>query len=332
MKKDSDIYSLDDIPGIGPIAKDRLINEGVLTKRHMLVTGYIEISDICGLDRKKSAIAINFCRDVVRKEEKLAKEDQTAAELLEYRKGIEWLTTGSTALDELLDGGLECGAITEFAGRYRSGKTQLGHTVAVRVQMDKLAGGLSQDSKHVARCLYIDTEDTCRPERFVDIAKAYKMDPEVVLQNIIVQKPKDSAHQTMIIRNTTHIMKEMNIRLIIIDSGTALFRAEMIGMGNLGRKMQEMNRMIHELKTIAEIHKAAVVFNNQVYDSPDPYNPGMKAYGGNIVGHGMTYRISLTRKSKVWIARNEDSPMHAVEDAEFMVTEAGITDVKKKKK
>lgn len=332
MKKESDIYSLDDIPGIGPIGKERLINEGVLTKRHMLVLGHIEIAEITGMDRDKAALSVSFCRQVVQKEEKLQKTEMTAAELLEYRKNIEWLTTGSKALDELLDGGIECGSMTEFAGKYRSGKTQLGHTLAVRVQLDKLAGGLSQDSKRKATCLYMDTENTFRPERIVSIAKFYKMDVDSVLQNIIVQKPKDSAHQMLMIRTLPHLMKELNVRLIILDSGTDLFRAEYIGRGNLARRQQLMNKMIHELKTIGEIHKAGVVFMNQVYGSPDEYGPRESAVGGNIVGHGMTYRISLTKKSKVWVARNEDSPMHAIEDAEFMVTEGGITDVKTKKK
>ena len=51
------------------------------------------------------------------------------------------ITTGSNNLDELLKGGLECGAITEVAGEFRSGKTQLAHTAAVTCQLAVDSGG-----------------------------------------------------------------------------------------------------------------------------------------------------------------------------------------------
>lgn len=45
------------------------------------------------------------------------------------------LTTGSKELDKLLGGGIETGSITEIFGEFRTGKTQLCHTLAVTCQV-----------------------------------------------------------------------------------------------------------------------------------------------------------------------------------------------------
>ena len=51
------------------------------------------------------------------------------------RRNIFRLTTGSTELDKMLGGGIESMAITEAFGEFRTGKTQLSHTLCVTTQM-----------------------------------------------------------------------------------------------------------------------------------------------------------------------------------------------------
>ena len=50
--------------------------------------------------------------------------------------------------------------------------------------------------------MYIDTENTFRPERIVSIAMARNLDPDKALENIIVAKAYNSAHQELIVEQT----------------------------------------------------------------------------------------------------------------------------------
>lgn len=59
----------------------------------------------------------------------------TGSDALLKRKSVIRITTGSQALDELLGGGIETSAITEAFGEFRSGKTQLAHTLCVSTQL-----------------------------------------------------------------------------------------------------------------------------------------------------------------------------------------------------
>lgn len=62
----------------------------------------------------------------------------TATEFHQKRSELIQLTTGSRELDRLLAGGIETGSITEIFGEFRTGKTQLCHTLAVTCQVRQL--------------------------------------------------------------------------------------------------------------------------------------------------------------------------------------------------
>lgn len=87
----------------------------------------------------------------------------TATNLHQRRAEIIQLSTGSRELDKLLGGGIETGSITEVFGEFRTGKTQLCHTLAVTCQLPVSQGGGE------GKCLYIDTEGTFRPERLLAV-------------------------------------------------------------------------------------------------------------------------------------------------------------------
>jgi DNA repair protein RAD51 len=59
----------------------------------------------------------------------------TAAEYHKQRQDIIQITTGSAELDKLLGGGMETGSITEIFGEFRTGKTQICHTLCVTCQV-----------------------------------------------------------------------------------------------------------------------------------------------------------------------------------------------------
>jgi DNA repair protein RAD51 len=80
----------------------------------------------------------------------------TATEMHQRRSELISITTGSKQLDTLLAGGVETGSITELFGEFRTGKSQLCHTLAVTCQLPFDMGGGE------GKCLFIDTEGTFR--------------------------------------------------------------------------------------------------------------------------------------------------------------------------
>jgi meiotic recombination protein DMC1 len=64
-------------------------------------------------------------------------------------------------------------------GEFRTGKTQLAHTLSVTAQLPLSCGGGN------GKVAYIDTEGTFRPERIKSIAQRFELDESAVLDNII---------------------------------------------------------------------------------------------------------------------------------------------------
>ncbi|MEM4725489.1 MAG: DNA repair and recombination protein RadA, partial [Nitrososphaerales archaeon] len=185
--------SLDTLDGIGPVTKQKLENAGIYTVLDLAIRGPSEIAEAIGVDLKKAIEFNSSARLRLMELGLLEKEFIPASEIYKKRQNIERITTGSKNLDELLDGGIETQAVTEFYGEFGSGKTQLCHTLCVTVQLSRDKGGLE------AGAIYIDTENTFRPERVFQIAEARGLEPLKTLDNIIVAKAYNSSHQELIV-------------------------------------------------------------------------------------------------------------------------------------
>ena len=179
------------------------------------------------------------------------------------------------------------------------------------------------------KCAFIDTEGTFRPQRIKQIAEAMQLNPEKVLKNIFVARAFNSDHQILLLEKISEMIKAGEpIKLLIIDSLTAHFRAEFAGRGQLADRQQKLNRYMHDLMKLAETHNLAVYVTNQVMANPaqmfgDPTSP----IGGHIVGHASTYRLYLRRgKQGSRVAKLIDSPNLPDNEAIYFVTDAGVVD------
>lgn len=143
------------------------------------------------------------------------------------REKIRRITTGSKNLDTLLQGGIESMSITEVFGEFRTGKTQLSHTLCVTAQMSSEVGGGQ------GKVAYIDTENTFRPERIKSIAERYNMDPAETLDNIIVARAYTVDHLNQLLMFAAAKMYEEEYALLIVDSIMAPFRVDFSGRGEL---------------------------------------------------------------------------------------------------
>jgi len=309
---------LEDLEGVGRITAQKLRAAGYYSVKDLAFASAHELAIILGSEERAMAI-IRAAQKLVSKGEEFI----TAKELFEKRKNLEYISTGVKSLDDLLEGGIEVGSLTELIGEFGAGKTQICHQLSVMVQLPKEKGGLS------ARALYIDTEGTFRPERIIQIARAKGLEPEKALENIIYARAYNSDHQMLLVDEAKKYIEKNNIRLIIVDSLINHFRSEYPGRENLASRQQKLNRHISQLHKLASLYNLAVVVTNQVMAAPDIFfgNP-LRPAGGNIMAHGFTYRIWL-RKAKEGkrIARIIDSPKHAEKEAAFAISEEGVTDV-----
>ncbi|HKZ24013.1 MAG TPA: DNA repair and recombination protein RadA [Thermoplasmata archaeon] len=309
--------AIEELPGVGPATAEKLREAGFADLMALAVASPQMVADAAELGSNVAQKIIIAAREAVD-----IGGFETGDVILERRKSVAKLATSSKALDELLGGGLETQAITECYGEFGSGKSQLAHQLAVNVTRPEEDGGLGGDT------VWIDTEQTFRPERIRQMAEALDLDADEILKHIHVARAFNSHHQMLLVEKANDLTKDFRIRLIVIDSLTAHFRAEYIGRGVLAERQQLLNKHIHELMRFGDIHNAAIYVTNQVHAKPDAFfGDPTRPVGGHIVGHSATFRVYL-RKSKGGkrIARLIDSPNLPEAEAVFSVSEDGIRD------
>jgi len=311
------VYDLKDLPGVGDTTVKKLKDAGIVSIRTLALYPITKLMDEAGIGEKTAQKIIKAAQDI----EKMG--FKSADIIWEKRKQLNRLTTNSSTLDEILVGGIEPGSVTEFYGEYRTGKTQIAHQLCVNVQLPYEEGGLEGNA------LYIDTEATFRPERIIQMAEAKDLDYNKTLQNIIVGRAYNSDHQVLLIQEANKIIKEKNVKLVIVDSIIGHFRSEYVGRGTLANRQQVLNGHIHDLLRLTEIFdELAVIFTNQVSSKPDVFygNPTV-ATGGHILAHGATIRVYLRKgKGEQRVAKIIDAPHLAEAEAVFSITEDGIKD------
>lgn len=314
---DEEQATIEDLPGVGPATAEKLREAGFEELLAIAVMSPNELAEQAELGEAVSAKIIQGAK-------KMANIGGfiSGNKLLERRREVQKLTSGSGALDELLGGGFETQAIVEVYGEFGSGKTQIGHQLAVNTMLPLEQGGFDGE------VFYIDTEDTFRPERIAQMCEGVGLNPEAVLDRIHVARAYNSAHQMLLVDEIKKLSKNIDVKLIIVDSLTSHFRAEYVGRGMLAPRQQKLNRHLKELKQLSDVHNALVLVTNQVMSKPDSlWGDPTKAIGGHIVGHASTFRLYL-RKSKGGrrIARLVDSPNLPEGEAVFTVTAEGLRD------
>jgi len=308
---------VEDIPGVGPATAEKLKELGfhtveslaTATVREIVPAGIGEKQAVRIISEARNSIALTFVR---------------ADELMRMKENVLRLGTGSKALNELIGGGLESQTITEFYGEYGVGKSILCHQLAVNVQLPPGQGGLDGSA------LYLDTEQTFRPEWIIRMANALGLDPEKTAQRIIYSEAYNSDHQMLLLEKADQVIKENNVRLIIIDSLTSHFRSEYLGREMLAERQQKLNNHMHRMIRLARSFNAVAVVTNQVMSRPDAFFANsVDPVGGHIVAHTSHTRVFIRRAASgpIRIARLVSSPYLPEGERLFKVTEEGITDV-----
>jgi DNA repair protein RadA len=313
---------IQDIEGIGPTTAKKLKDAGIVSVMDLAVASSDELAVDLNSSKDSAASFIMAAQKLLRESNILDKEFVTADAALEKRKSMLRCSTGSTALDDLLLGGVETQAVTEFYGEFGSGKSQICHTLCATARQPIEQGGLD------GSIIYIDTEGTFRPERVEQIARTRGLDPSQILKSVAVCKIYNSSHLELIIKDLGKYINDFKAKMVIIDSIISLHRAEFAGRGTLADRQQRLNNMLHRLVRLTEIYNIAIVITNQVQSSPDTFfGDPTKAAGGNVLGHASTYRIYLRKSGENRVAKMIDSPYHPYSETRFTVNERGTDDL-----
>ncbi|MFA4647039.1 DNA repair and recombination protein RadA [Pyrococcus kukulkanii] len=205
--------------------------------------------------------------------------------------------------------------------------TQLAHTLAVMVQLPPEEGGLH------GSVIWIDTENTFRPERIREIARNRGLDPDEVLKHIYVARAFNSNHQMLLVQQAEDKIKELlntdrPVKLLVVDSLTSHFRSEYIGRGALAERQQKLAKHLADLHRLANLYEIAVFVTNQVQARPDAFfGDPTRPIGGHILAHSATLRVYLRKgKGGKRVARLIDAPHLPEGEAVFRITEKGIED------
>ncbi len=314
--KEKKITSIEEIPGVGGTIATKLRDAGYDSLETLAVSLPLELAEVAGIGEGTSIKVIRAARDA------LDMGFETGDKVLERRKQIGRISTSSKELDNLLGGGIETQAITEAFGKFGSGKSQLAFQLSVNAQLPVEQGGLG------GAVLFVDSENTFRPERVVQIAAAKGMDVEGTLKNIYVARSQNSDHQILLVEKAGELIKEHNIKLLIVDSLTSAFRSDYIGRGMLADRQQKLNKHLHMLQKLADIYNLAIYVTNQVMDRPDIlFGDPTAPVGGNVLAHQSTYRLYFRRsKEERRVAKMVDSPSLPDGECVFRVSEVGISD------
>jgi len=311
--------------GINVADIKKLKSAGICTVKGIQMVTKKKLCNIKGLSEAK----VDKMKEAVIKVCGASSGFRTALQQSQSRKNIFRISTGSLELNKLLGGGLESMAITEVFGEFRTGKTQLSHTMCVTTQLPG-EGGFTG-----GKIIYIDTENTFRPDRLRPVADRYNLDQEAVLDNVLYARAYTSEQQMELLDFVCAKFHEEPgvFKLLIVDSLMALFRVDFSGRGELAERQQSLAQMLSKLQKISEEYNVAVLVTNQMTSDPgatmsfqaDPKKP----IGGNIVAHASTTRVSLRKgRGELRIAKIYDSPDLPESEATFAITAGGLDDAK----
>lgn len=310
-----------ELKGVGAATEERLLDSGYKDLESIATSTPPELASAADIGEAKAAKMIRRAQESV---DSMGYELGT--EVMERRKTVDKIPTGSDALDEMLGGGVETQGITEFYGEFRTGKTQISHQLSVNTQfMNETDEDGEENQPHV---VYIDTEHTFRPERVKKMAEALDKDPEETLGRIHVARGSTTDHQMLLVEKVPEIADGNEVKLLVVDGLMSNFRTEYVGRGALAERQQKLGKHLSDLHDLAERHNIAVVVTNHVQSDPNSFfGDPTKPIGGHVLGHAATIRVYLKKSKKNQRkAKLIDHPQLPPETAQYRIAEEGVRD------
>ena len=220
----------------------------------------------------------------------------------------ERIPTGCGAVDELLGGGFERGAVTQVYGPPAAGKTNIVLSAAV----EQAARGDS--------ALLIDTEGVSI-DRLEQLASGRDDSVEEIASRIVISEALTFEEQEEAVRDVEGFVDAVD--LIVLDSATGFYRLQRTEQEE-GEALRAVGRQLAHLLSLARRHDLAVAFTNQVFTDPD--SEQARALGGHTLNHwsATILRVDRFRGGNRRATLEKHRAKAAGESAQFSITDDGL--------
>lgn len=271
---------LTEVPGIGPTVAKQLSEAFVTTAELLAVQNVDDLQE-------RTKIAEGTCNKIVRAARELLGmfEFKSAVDLEQEIDSKPRLKTGIEDFDEELHGGFETGSLIEFYGKAGGGKTQMCLHMAVRSLLPLEDGGLE------GRVLWLDSERSMKPKILRANIKRWGLEPDDYLGNIRQVAPITTNHLMQLFERIPKICVEDDVKVVVVDSLTGFFRAEYVGLFNLGIRQQKINSLLNLMRRVATATDVIFFFTNHAISKPGIFAQPNAPVGGHVVAHASDYRF-----------------------------------------
>jgi len=334
------IEELKALPKIGEAAARKLVaNEYTVFRLSHAEPG--KIAQILGISVKAAKEIIAAALEAVVNKTGELPRPMTASEYQKFlEERLDWYTTGSKQMDEILGGGLASSSLVGICGPQETGKTQMVETTIVDCICNK---------GHHA--YFIETElSTVNPMRFEEIAKNRgwidRWDPEK-LHIVSAYQIKNVEMQFYYYEVIYDMAKENGWEggVLGIDSFNATFKRKFSGRELFPSRSQEFGRHYTFLEDMAKDLNLLIMLTYQVMEtpvSPTESKGGMDSvkaraefgtqyipWGGHSARHPPATWISLekTHSKTIWKAHLFGSSWRPLGECYFQITGKGVTDI-----
>lgn len=225
------------------------------------------------------------------------------------------ISSGSSIINELLQGGYEKNIITTIYGPAGSGKTNLCLMAGICSVLNK------------KKVIFIDTEGGFSIERVKQLCPGY----QDILDKIMIFNPTTFDEQKKVFSKLKYIVND-KVGLIIVDSIAMLYRIELGKNEEVYEVNRELGRQISYLSEVTRKKNIPVLLTNQVYANfEDKHKVNM--VGGDILKYGSKCLIELqitpNNNRRAILKKHRSLPEE--KEAEFKIVERGIKKIKEGK-
>jgi DNA repair protein RadB len=227
------------------------------------------------------------------------------------------IPTGCGAIDDLLGGGFERGAVTQVYGPPAAGKTN----VVLSAAMEAANAGDAT--------LYIDTEGLS-VDRMEQLAAGHAGPGKSVddlAGRVIISEALSFEEQDEAVRDAADVASEVD--LVVLDSATGFYRLERTEQEQ-GEALRAVARQVTHLLSLARKHDLAVALTNQVFTDPD--SETARALGGHTLDHwsAVILRLDRFRGGNRRATLEKHHSREAGQQRGFEITGEGLTEAERR--
>jgi DNA repair protein RadA len=205
---------------------------------------------------------------------------------LDASRALGKLASGSSTIDDLLQGGYEVGKVTEIFGASNSGKTQL----AIQAAVMAAARGWGS--------VFVDTESTFRPERVEQMADERGLQPQQVLDLIYCVRARNVNGQVGVLARMRDDPRVSPARLVVVDTVTKNFTLEFPGREKTSRRQGALGAYLNRMARDAFVNGRVVLLTNRVASVPREGHSQEVDIGGLTLRRFVSRSIRLVRRGQ----------------------------------